>query len=111
MNPIAAAKGKVVKVVVKRVSKEALKRIDTPEERNDLVKSIKIEGISPTLSWAVSVIAGLTLEAVSATGFDALISGDPAAWGRAVLHVFGAKLLLFIQSERDAVVEDKGEAK
>ena len=107
-NPISKVKGAVVKVVVKKAASEVLKKIDTPEERQELSgRAGKIEGISGTMAWILSLLVGFFLEAVFVTGFDTLIAGDYKAWASAVLHVFAARFLIFIQAERNASVQTK----
>lgn len=104
MNPVKKA---VVKVVVKRGAKEALQRIDTPEERAQIVTRVQIKGLSPWASWATAVITSLFLEAVSATGFDLLIAGDYQAWGMLLARTFAAKALLMMNEGKEATVEEE----
>jgi hypothetical protein len=108
MNPVKKA---VVKVVVKRGAKETLSRIDTPEERQQIVKSIKLQGLPPWASWAVALLVPLLLEAVSEVGFDLLVAGDAQAWGMLLARTFAAKALLMMNEGQDVNIEEEKEEK
>lgn len=106
MNPLKKA---VVKVVVKRGAKEALKQIDTPEERKRIVEKVQIRGLPPWASWVVAVVVSLLLEAVSTVGFDLLLNGNPEAWGMLLARTFAAKALLMMDEDKEADIEEDDE--
>lgn len=104
MNPL---KKKIAKVIIKQGAKEVRSRIDTPEERKQLVEKVKIPGLPPWASWAVAVLAALLLETLNSAGFDLLVAGDYAAWGDLLVKTFIAKALLMTNEGQEIDAEEE----